>query len=376
MSVTACATPSTPNRNGDPIVNTMKRWERCLSRATERGADAVVITSPENRRYLSGFTGSNGVLYVSARRRLVITDQRYGVQAENEAPGWEVVVHGLERERDVARIIAAEPERHIAYEDAALSVASFDRLGVSVPGRTWIPLEDELLRLRVYKDEGELSSIRAAVRIAEEAFREITAAVRPGATERDLAVELEYAMAKRGSPRPAFSTIVAAGVRAAYPHATPGDAPLAADDLVTVDWGAVADGYHSDMTRVLRLGEPGARRTELYELTVEAFHAALEALRPGVRCGALDEAARAVFRTAGLEEYSLRGLGHGVGLAIHEYPRIVMGSDEPLEAGMVFTVEPGLYLPGVGGARVEQTVHLTKDGPAVIGDVSALVVER
>ncbi|MCG8480216.1 MAG: Xaa-Pro peptidase family protein [Spirochaetales bacterium] len=353
----------------------MTRWERCLSRATERGADAVLITSMENRRYLSGFTGSNGVLYISPGRRLVITDQRYGAQAQAEAPGWEVAVHGLDRERDVARIVAAEPERRIAYEDTVLSVASFDRLGALVPGRRWIALDDEMLRLRSRKDGGELSSIRAAVGIAEDAFRSVTASIQPGVLERDLAAELDYAMAGRGSPSPAFSTIVASGIRSAYPHATPSETALAVDDLVTIDWGAVADGYHSDMTRVVPLGDPGARRTELCRLTVEAFHAALEALRPGRTCGEVDEAARAVFRAAGLEEYSLRGLGHGVGLAIHEYPRIVMDGTEPLEADMVFTIEPGVYLPGVGGVRVEQTVLLTDRGPAVIGSMSALVVE-
>jgi Xaa-Pro aminopeptidase len=339
------------------------------------GAEAALITAPENIRYLSGFTGSNGTLYISANRRLLVTDQRYGNQAKLQAPGWEVVVHELDRDRSVARLVSGMPERVVAYEDLSLTVGRFFRLREASSLIQWIPFGDSLPRIRAVKDEDEIELIRKSVRIAEAGYSTSSETLIPGIAEASVAAEMEYRMKLAGSEAAAFPTIVAAGEHSAYPHAESGRNAIMADDLVTIDWGAVVGGYHSDLTRVVRFGAVDAERESLLSLTLEAFDAAMNFIEPGVTGAELDAAARGIFIDAGMEDKSLRGLGHGVGLEIHENPRIVMGSSEKLLPGMVFTIEPGLYVPGVGGVRVEHTVLLTENGPEVLSDGLPLVIE-
>ncbi len=340
------------------------RADRLAALLDEREVDALLVTDLVNVRYLTGYTGSNGVALVGVGGlRCFVTDFRYVTQAEQQ-------VHGFERrvgEQDLLDdAIAALPagDVRLGIEDQHMSVRTYDRLRAALPASVEpVRAGGSVEQLREVKDATEVAAIRAAAELADAALERTLRDGLAGRTERTVALALEQEMRRLGAERASFDTIVAHGAHGALPHAVPREATIEAGALVTIDWGAQLDGYCSDCTRTFAAGaEPSERAREVYELVLRAQLAGLDAVRPGVHGRDADAAARAVIEAAGHGERFGHGLGHGVGLEIHEAPRLSRASDATLAAGNVVTVEPGVYLPGELGVRIEDLVVVTDDG--------------
>lgn len=340
------------------------RADRLAARLAERELDALLVTNLVNVRWLTGYTGSNGVALVGADGlRTFVTDFRYVTQARDQ-------VHGFERrvgEQDLLdAALDALPQRplRLGFEDQHISVRTFNRLREAAPEHVELaPAGGDVEQLRAVKDADEVARIRAAAELADAALEAVLADGLAGRTERAVALALETEMRRRGAERASFDTIVASGAHGALPHAAPRDVEIAAGDLVTIDWGAQLDGYCSDCTRTYAAGrEPSDYAREIYELVLRAQLAGLEAVAAGVTGRDADAAARAVIEAAGHGERFGHGLGHGVGLEIHEAPRLSRASDATLTAGQVVTVEPGVYLPDELGVRIEDLVLVTGGG--------------
>lgn len=343
------------------------RADRLAALLRTRALDALVVTGLVNVRYLTGFTGSNGlaVVGVDGARRFV-TDFRYETQAEQEVAGFERVIGARDLLGSVADALP-DGEVRLGYEDGALSVRQRERLRSVLPDRvTLLPAGDLVEELRLVKAPDEVERIRAAARLADRALEAVLADGLVGRTERDVALALEHEMRRLGAQRPSFDTIVAHGAHGALPHATPRDVPIAAGTLVVIDWGAELDGYCSDCTRTYAAGEPTARAREVYEIVAAAQQAGLDAVRAGVAAADADRAARDVIAAAGFGDRFGHSLGHGVGLEVHEGPRLAGRSRATLTAGHVVTVEPGIYLPGELGVRIEDLV--------VVGDAGCEIL--
>ncbi|MGN6187423.1 MAG: M24 family metallopeptidase, partial [Conexibacter sp.] len=339
------------------------RADRLAALLDERELDALLVTNLVNVRWLTGYTGTNGVALVGGQDlRCFVTDFRYVTQAEQQ-------VHGFERrigEQDLLDdAVAALPEGDVrlGIEDQHMAVRTFDRLREALPDSVeLVPAGGTLERLRELKDADEVARIRAAAQLADAALQRTLEDGLAGRSERAVALALEQEMRRLGAERPSFDTIVASGAHGALPHAVPREVEIAPNCLVTIDWGAQLDGYCSDCTRTFAVGEPGERAREVYELVLRAQLAGLDAVRPGVSGRDADAAAREPIEDAGYGERFGHGLGHGVGLEIHEAPRLSRTSDATLAAGHVVTVEPGIYLPGELGVRIEDLVRVTDDG--------------
>lgn len=341
----------------------MTRADRLAGLLDDRELDALLVTNLVNVRWLTGYTGSNGVALVGVDGlRDFVTDFRYVVQAEQQ-------VHGFERrigEQDLLDdAIAALPsgDVRLGIEDQHMAVRTFDRLREALPDSVeLVPAGGAVERLRELKDADEVACIRAAAELADEALQRMLADGLAGRSERDVALALEQEMRRLGAERASFDTIVAHGAHGALPHAVPREQEISAGCLVTIDWGAQLDGYCSDCTRTFAVGEPDGRALEVYELVLRAQQAGLDAVAPGVSGRDADAAAREPIVDAGFGECFGHGLGHGVGLEIHEAPRLSRTSEATLAAGHVVTVEPGVYLPGELGVRIEDLVLVTDDG--------------
>lgn len=328
------------------------------------GTPALLVTAPANRRYLSGFTGSSGWLLVTPVRQRLITDSRYEEAAAAEAPDFEPVIYRKEQEfKDLlAGALAEEGIGRLGFEAGQVTVSRHRWLGEAVPGVELVPTEDLVEDLRRVKDGEEVARVRRAMALAEGAFAEVLPRVAPGRTEQDLALDLEFAMRRLGAEGIAFDAIVTSGPHSSLPHGRPGDRALQPGDLVVFDFGARHAGYCSDMTRTVVVGRPDPRQEEVYRVVLEAHLAAFAAVRPGATCGEVDEAARLVIEMAGYGEHFGHGTGHGIGLEVHEAPRLSPGREEALAEGMLVTIEPGIYLPGWGGVRIEDTVLVSARG--------------
>jgi Xaa-Pro aminopeptidase len=329
---------------------------------TEAGLDALLVTQPENVRYLSGFTSpKDGWVAVWREEATLVTDPRYTVQAQQESR----IPHRIAPRERSAEVMAELLRGRVGFEANHLVFGKLQTLREQVPAE-WVPTSDLVERLRLKKTPEELERIRAAARLADEGYAHILPLLKPGVSEADIALELEFFLRKHGSEGVAFEIIVASGERGAMPHGVASSKKLRPGELVTLDFGAVVGGYHSDMTRTVALGEVSRELREVYEAVLEAQQAALEAVRPGRTGQQLDAIARQVLQARGYGEYFAHGLGHGVGLAIHEGPRLSKLSEDVLEAGMVLTIEPGVYIPGVGGCRIEDLVLVTETGYEVL----------
>ena len=324
------------------------------------GVTALLVTKRENVRYLTGFTGSAGSVLVASGRPWLITDFRYKLQAARETSG--VSVHIQKKDFPAALREAAQR--------AGVENLWFDETHVTSDGIRKLrkqglrPREyrDLVGELRQRKDARELRHIREAVRRAEDSFRELKKYIRPGARERDLAFMLEFLMRERGARKAAFDTIIASGRNGAMPHASTTDRRIRQGDLVTFDFGAEADGYFSDITRTYCVGRPSPRQREIHALVQSAQEAAIKSVRSGMACKALDAVARDIIRDAGHGEHFGHGTGHGIGLMVHEGPSLSPLSRDRVAEDMVFTVEPGVYVPGWGGVRIEDMVLVTNRG--------------
>lgn len=337
----------------------MKRVEELLKRLQ---ADAVVIHRPENVRYLSGYAGE-GCLFISRDVRAVVTDFRYIEAAGREAPDWTVerTVDGRKEPAVVRDLAERTGAREIAVETDYLTFDDYHKLAEALSGVRLVSVGGVPEQLRQIKDAGEIANILEASRIASQAFINILPRLHAGMTEIEAKIELEFEMLRLGSEGPAFDTIAAAGINGSLPHAVPSDHVIAEGELLTLDFGATYKGYLSDITRTVAFGHVSDALREVYDTVRTAQAMALEAIGPGKRCCDVDKVAREFIdaRYPGAFGHSL---GHGVGLYIHEQPRVSFNDATVLLPGHVVTVEPGVYIPGLGGCRIEDTVIMTSDG--------------
>ncbi len=331
-----------------------------------RELDAMLLTSLANVRYLTGFTGSNAALLVLPGEAIFFTDPRYAIQSGREVACRRRVAKGPILAA-VAAMAAAQRLRRVGFEPAHLSYEAYDKLRSNIPLNASLePVSGWLEALRMLKSETEIALIRRSVAANSKAFERASRRIRPGMRESELAAEIDHQMRRLGAEKPSFETIVAAGERSALPHARPTGAVLKPRQLLLIDMGAFLDGYASDMTRMLFLGFPGPQVKHLYRAVREAQLAAIDAVRPGVTAAQVDRRARQVLKTYKLERTFVHSTGHGLGLEIHELPRIGKKDQTPLAAGMAITIEPGVYLEGVGGVRIEDTVVVTSTGCEVL----------
>jgi Xaa-Pro aminopeptidase len=342
-------------------VDHQARRRRLSERFDEFGVEALLVTRIVNVRYYTGFTGTNGQVLVTREGGTFFTDSRYREQCSREVPDLPTEIYDREFQGRVGQVCRAGSLRRLGFEAAGLTYRGWRRLE-DEDGLALVAVEDAVERSRWAKDTEELGLIERAQGITDEAFDRVTGKLVEGITERQVAFELELAMRQLGAERIAFDSIVAFGEQAAEPHHRPADRPLSRGDVVKLDFGAVVDGYHSDMTRTVAFGEPDQRFREVHQVVLRANLAGIEAVRAGVTGGEADRAARGVVQEAGFGDRFGHGLGHGVGLEIHEGPSLRREGEDVLPVGAVVTVEPGVYLPGVGGVRIEDMVVVEPDG--------------
>ncbi len=343
------------------------RTERLTRAFAEASVDLLLVSAPVNIRYLTGFTGSNGLALVGPQTRTFITDFRYVEQAAEEVDSSFERVRAPQELVDVLADALPEGTLRLGFEDAHLSVRAHARVRELLPERVELVAAGNLVeRLRAVKDREEVERIWAAAALADGAFEKVIAEGLVGRTEREVAIEIEQQMQMLGASGPSFDTIVAAGAQGALPHATPQDREIGAGELVVIDWGVELDGYCSDCTRTVATGEPGEEARDVYELVLAAQRKGLESVRAQADCREVDSLARAVIDAGGHGAEFGHGLGHGVGMEVHEAPRLSPRGEGNLFAGNVVTVEPGVYLPGRFGVRIEDLVVVTEGGCEII----------
>ena len=343
------------------------RTERLLERLEAAGVDLMLVTDLVNVRYLTGYTGSNGLALVGPQKRTFITDFRYVEQAAEEVdPEFERRRAPQELLDAVAEALPAS-ELRLGFEDSNLTVQQHGRLRQLLPDAVDLVGTGQLIeRLRAVKEPREIEAIEAASRLADEAFSRVLAQGLVGRTEREVALALEWEMVSLGASAPSFETIVASGPHGALPHAQRREVEIKRGEMVVIDWGAQLDGYCSDCTRTIAAGRCPDDAQEVYRLVLDAQLAGLRAVRAGADVREVDTTAREVIGAAGHGEHFGHGLGHGVGLEVHEAPRLSQRADGELQAGSVVTVEPGIYLPGRFGVRIEDLVVVTADGCEIL----------
>jgi Xaa-Pro aminopeptidase len=328
------------------------------------GIDALLVTRRENVRYLTGFTGSAGSVLITSERSLLITDFRYKLQAGRETSGTSIMIQKTDFPTALREAAEGAGIQSLWFDESSLTIEELKKLrkqGLKPRGH-----RDVVGDLRQRKDKQELISIRKAIRRAEESFRELKKYIRPGARERGLAFTLECLMREKGARKAAFDTIVASGRNGAMPHAAVTDRRIKTGDLVTFDFGAEADGYFCDITRTICIGRPSVRQREIHGLVLEAQSAAVRSVRPGVSCKSVDDAARDIIKKAAHGDHFGHGTGHGIGLMVHERPSVSPLSRDNVARDMVFTIEPGIYIPGWGGVRIEDMVLVTGNGAKIM----------
>lgn len=349
------------------------RLHRLRAKMIADGADGVLVTKPENMQYFSGFTGGEGALVITEDEAILITDFRYTEQAEQETVGFMI----LRQERALtveAAEVLARCAKKILIEQNHMQLETYLALTNALTDAAWVPTE--LDSLRIIKDEKEVELIRKAVHISDQAFSEVLSVIKVGMTEMEVAAELEYRMRRMGSERPAFPTIVASGVRGSLPHGTAANKVIEEGDFVTMDFGAVYQGYHSDITRTVCVGKASQKQKELYHIVLDAQLSGVAAVCAGKKNNAVDMAARYVITQNGYGKEFGHGLGHGVGLEIHEWPRLSPKAEPmTLASGMIVTVEPGIYLPEWGGIRIEDTVLVTSNGCDILTQSTKKLLE-
>lgn len=329
------------------------------------GASAFLVTGLPNIRYLSRFTGSNAALLMAEERAILFTDPRYELQASRESD-CEVRIARGPLLKEVSTWIKRLRLRSLAFEQNRLSFDDYQRLRETLRGIRLKPLVDAVEQLRMIKSQTEVATIKASVQLNSAALELALRRFQPSMTEVDLAAEIDYRMRRLGADGTAFDTIVASGERSALPHARPSPHPIQANQLLLVDMGATVAGYASDMTRTHATGKLSAKLRRMYRAVLDSQLAAANAVRSGISCAAVDRAAREVMRNYGLEKMFVHSTGHGLGLEIHERPRVGRKERTKLESGMVITIEPGAYCEGLGGIRIEDTVVVTRHGCEVL----------
>lgn len=346
------------------------RTQRAVGLLPEAGVDMLLVTSLVNVRYLTGFTGSNAIAVIGPGTRTFVTDFRYVEQAEQQV---DPVFDCRHAQRDLLDAVEASLPNgaiRLGFEEVHMSVRRHRQLREALPDRVQLVAVDRVIeQLRAVKDADEVAAMRSAAQLADHALRWLLERGLIGRTERELALELEQQMRLLGAEDPSFPAIVASGAHGALPHASPRDLEISKGRLVVIDWGARVDGYNSDCTRTVAAGASGDDATSVYELVLQAQLAGVDGVRPGAVGREVDATARAVIDAVGYGERFGHGLGHGVGLEVHEDPRLGQRSDHVLSAGNAVTVEPGIYLPGRFGVRIEDLVVVGDDGREILSSI-------
>jgi Xaa-Pro aminopeptidase len=351
-------------------MNFSLRKRRAAAAAKSAGVDGILVTHLPDVRYLCGFTGSNAALVLAGRRTVLFTDGRYTEQAKVEAVGTRVVIAKKPAVVAACEWTAVAKVRRCGFDAAHTTVAALEAMRKAVPAKTrrgmFVAVGPLVARMREVKDAEEIAKIRTAARVGCELFEGMLTYLQAGLTEAEAAATLEYAARLAGAEGMSFDTIVASGVRSALPHGRATAAKLPKRGFVTLDFGVILDGYCSDMTRTVHMGKAMPGERDVYDSVLEAQEAAVAAVAPGVTAGEVDEAARSVLRRVKLDQYFSHSTGHGVGLEIHEGPRLAAKQKQVLEQGMVITIEPGVYMPGRFGLRIEDMVLVTAGGGEVL----------
>lgn len=330
------------------------------------GIDALLISSAYNRRYVSGFTGSAGFAVIAGAQAYLVTDFRYTRQAAEQARAYEVIQHSGKPLELIRGRLQAAGVRKLGFEKHHASYADYEAYAEAFQGFELVPTGPIVEKLREIKDERELAAIRKAIEITDKAFGHILGFLKPGISESDVSAELEYFMRRHGAASSAYPTIVASGERSALPHGLASGKRLAAGEFVTLDFGASYEGYCSDLSRTVFIGKPTERHKQIYRIVLEANQAALNGLKPGMTGKEGDSLARDFISGCGFGENFGHGLGHAFGLEIHEPMRFSQQTEDTLAPGMVMTVEPGIYIPGFGGVRIEDDILVTDTGIEVL----------
>lgn len=341
----------------------MDNFKRVQEINRKLNIDAVLISNGNNMRYVSGFAGETGYLYISEKHHAVITDFRYTYQAEIEAEGYEIITIGDGGyEQAINDILKSDNVNSLGFESDDMLYSRYQDLMDKLKVDRLIPIKDEITRLRRIKTPKELEYIKQAESIGDKVFTEILTFIKPGMTELEIAARIEYLLKTYGGQRTSFPAIVASGINSSMPHAVPSLKKIEEGDFLTMDYGCVYEGYCSDMTRTIVVGKASDKQKEIYKIVLEAQLAALDVIKAGVKGKDVDKVARDIIYNAGYEGCFGHGLGHSVGLFIHENPRLSPNEEDVLEAGMIETVEPGIYVRGFGGVRIEDLVVVTEDG--------------
>jgi len=321
-----------------------------------RYSEAVLITKRVNYMYISGFTGTSAIVYISENRAVLLTDFRYVEQATSQAADFEIIQYSGSAFDKLNQLIESDSIQTLYFEDRDVTFYEYDEYTAKLKVEVFLPLGKTIEKLRRVKDQWEIELIRGAVDVADKVFLHILPFIKPGVAEIELAAEMEHHMRRLGASGPSFDTIVASGQRASMPHGVASEKKIEAGDVITMDFGALYKGYCSDITRTVFLGNPDKELARIYKIVLEANQKGLEAVICGIAGRDVDDVSRQYIADQGFGDNFGHGLGHGVGLEIHEEPSLSMRADLLLEDGMVVTVEPGIYVPGLGGVRIEDMV--------------------
>ncbi len=341
----------------------MDNYKKVQELLKKLSIDAVIISNGNNMRYVSGFAGETGYIYISEKRHAVVTDFRYTIQAEMEAEGYEVITIGNGGyEEALNNIFKTEKVSRLGFEAEDMLYAKYSSLKDKLQVEELVPIGSQITAMRRIKTPKELEMIKKAEAIGDQVFVEILDFLQPGMTELEVAARIEYLLKLKGAQGISFNAIVASGINSSMPHAVPSHKKIEKGDFLTMDFGCIYEGYCSDMTRTIVIGKASQKQKEVYDTVLKAQLAALAVIRAGLKGKEVDKVARDIIYKAGYEGCFGHGLGHSVGLHIHENPRLSMLEEDVLEVGMTETVEPGIYIKGFGGVRIEDLVVVTKEG--------------
>ena len=343
-----------------------KRLKRFREKLKEKDIDGALVTKRENYIYLSGFTGTSAFLVITQEHALLLTDFRYVEQASTQASLFEVIQYQGNLFSALNDVIKSKELNRLGFEDASVTYEKYNEYVSKLEIKEFAPLGNAIESLRLSKDEIELDVIRKAVQIADDAFKHILGYLKPGVTETEIAAELEYHMKKLGAVKASFETIVASGKRSSMPHGVASEKKLEMGDTITLDYGAYYNNYCSDMTRTVFLGQPDEEMKKIYNIVLDAQLKASEGAVTGLLGKEIDNIARSIISDNGFEKNFGHGLGHGLGLEIHEDPRLSPTGNITMENGMVVTVEPGIYVAGLGGVRIEDIVVINDNKPIIL----------